>query len=316
MTEPNESLSPERAAAVWKRAAQLQAEAAQRLDERSRALAVRGEPADTDPHDFTLEEVRAAALEAGIAPEFVALAVAEAGTAHEEPLSPAGDRAATRYFGVSKRTLEVARTVERPAAQVYEAMQRVLPAHPWYLALRDSTGDPLAGGILVFDVPGYGMANTTSLAYHATTVDTTQLQVMLRPVPGREGEACEIIASTGLTRSVRRNLKVSGWVTGILGSLGGGAGVGIGVGAGLAGAVLALPAVAGVAVLGGATAAGYRALYRYSLRGLAAELERLLQAVDAHVRTGGAFAAPRPPGGGGPGDGSAATAAFIVTTIT
>ena len=76
MTEPHESLSPERAAAVWKRAAQLQAEAAQRLDERSRALAVRGEPDDADPHDFTLDEVRAAALEAGIAPEFVALAVA------------------------------------------------------------------------------------------------------------------------------------------------------------------------------------------------------------------------------------------------
>jgi hypothetical protein len=315
MTEPNESLSPERAAAVWKRAAQLQAEAAQRLDERSRALAVRGEPADADPHDFTLDEVRAAALEAGIAPEFVALAVAEAGTAHEEPLSPAGDRAATRYFGVSQRTLEVARTIERPAAQVYEAMQRVLPAHPWYLALRDSTGDPLAGGILVFDVPGYGMANTTPFAYHATTVDTTQLQVMLRPVPGREGEACEIMVSTGLTRSVRRNFKTGGWFTGILGTLGGGAGVGIGVGAGLAGAVLALPAVAGVAVLGGATAAGYRAMYRHSLRKLSEELGRLLQAVDAHVRTGGAFATPRP--GGGPGDGgAAATTALIVTTIT
>ena len=315
MSEPNESLSPERAAAVWKRAAQLQAEAAQRLDERSRALAVRGEPADADPHDFTLEEVRAAALGAGIAPEFVALAVAETGTAHEEPLSPAGDRAATRYFGVSKRTLEVARTVERPAAQVYEAMQRVLPAHPWFLALRDSTGDPLTGGILVFDVPGYGMENTTSFAYHVTTVDIKQLRVMLRPVPGREGQACEIIVSAGLARSVRRNFKTSGWFTGVLGTLGGGAGVGIGAVAGLAGAVLALPAVAGVAVLGGATAAGYRALYRYSLHKLTEELRRLLQGVDAHARTGGAFATQRPGGPGGDG-GTAATAAMIVTTIT
>ncbi|WP_420130628.1 hypothetical protein [Longimicrobium sp.] len=314
MTEPNESLSPERAAAVLKRAAQLQAEAAQRLDERSSALSVGSESSDAGPHDFTLEEVRAAALEAGIPAEFFSLAVAESGTTDEPSLSPAGDRAATRYFGVSRRTVEVARTVERPVAQVYAAMQRVLPAHPWYLALRDTTGDPLAGGILVFDVPGYGMENTTSFAYHVATVDIKQLQVMLRPVPGREGQACEIIASIGLVRSVRRNLKTSGWVTGALGTLGGFAGTGIGLGVGLAGGLLALPAVAGVAVLGGATAAGYRALYRYSLHRLGEELERLLQGVDAHARTDGAFSAPRP--GGGPGDGGAAAAAVLITTIT
>jgi hypothetical protein len=314
MPEPNESLSPARTAAVLKRAAQLQAEAAQRLDERSGALAAGSEPAGAGPHDFTLEEVRAAALEAGIAAEFVSLAVAETRTTDETSLSPAGDRAATRYFGVSRRTLEVARTVERPAAQVYAAMQRVLPAHPWYLALRDTTGDPLAGGILVFDAPVYGMENVTSFAYHVATVDIRQLQVMLRPVPGREGQACEIIASTGLVRSVRRNLKTSGWITGTLGALGGAAGVGIGVGVGLAGGLLALPAVAGVAMLGGATAAGYRALYRYSLRRLAEELDRLLRGVDAYARTDGAFATPRP--GGGPGDGGAAATAALITTIT
>jgi hypothetical protein len=310
MTEPNESLSPERAAAVLQRAAQLQAEAAQRLDERSGALAAAGEPGAAHPHDFTLEEVRAAAAEAGIAAEFVSLAVAESDTIDEVSLSPAGERAATRYFGVSRRTLEMARTVERPAAQVYAAMQRVLPAHPWKLALRDSTGDPLAGGILVFDVPAYGMENTTPFAYHLTTVDIKQLQVMLRPVPGRETQACEIIASAGLVRSVRRNLKTSGWFTGILGTLGGAAGMGIGLGVGLVGGVLALPAAAGVAVLGGATAAGYRALYRHSLRGLTAELERMLQSVDAHARTDGAFATPRP--GGGPEDGGAAAMAALI----
>lgn len=311
MTEPKDSLSPERTAAVLRRAAQLQAEAAQRLAERSGALDVGGESSDAGAHDFTLEEVRAAALEAGIAAEFVSLAVAEAGTTGEPSLSPAGDRAATRYFGVSRRTLEVARTVERPAAQVYAAMQRVLPAHPWFLSLRDTVGDPLAGGILVFDVPAYGMENTTTLAYHVATVDVKQMQLMLRPVPGREGEACEMIASIGLVRSVRRNLKTSGWVTGTLGTLGGFAGTGIGLGVGLAGGLLALPAVAGVAVLGGATAAGYRALYRYSLRRLAEELERMLQGVDAHARTGGAFATQRP---GGPGDGGATAAAVLITT--
>jgi hypothetical protein len=314
MTEPEGSLSPDRAAAVWRRAAQLQAEAAQRLEARSRTLAVRGEPADADPHDFTLDEVRAAALEAGIAPEFLALAVAEVGTDPEEALSPAGDRAATRYLGVSQRSLEVARTIERPAAQVYEAMQRVLPAHPWHLALRDSTGDPLAGGILVFDVPAYTMGTTsTPFAYHATSVDVKQLQVMLRPAPGRGGEACEIVVSAGLHRSVRRNLKASGWLSGVLGTVGGGGAAGIAVAAGVTGAMLALPAVAGAAVLGGGMAVGFRAAYRHSLRKLTEEIGRLLQGVDAHARTGGAFA---PAAGAHPGgDGSAAMMSMITTTI-
>lgn len=318
MTESNQALSPDQAAAVWRRAAQLQAEAAQRLDERSRALAVRGEPAGADPHDFTPDEVRAAALEAGISPEFVALALAEAGAEDEAALSPAGDRAATRYLGVAQRSLEVSRTIERPAAVVYEAMQRVLPGHPWYLGLLDITGDPLAGGILVFDVPQYSAGNMNPFAYHATTVDVKQLQVMLRPVPGRGGEACELVVSSGLTRSVRRNLKAGGWLAGIFGMLGGGAGAGIGAAAGLAGGVLALPVVAGAALIGGAMVGGHRAMYRYSLRKLTAELERLVQGVDAHARTGGGFVpAPRPSSGGGPGDGGAAmTATWIASTMT
>ena len=81
---------------------------------------------------------------------------------------------------------------------------------------------------------------------------------------------------------------------------------------------LALPAVAGAALLGGGAALGYRALYRYSLRNLPEQLERMLQGVDAHARSGGAFVpAPRPSGEGGPGVGGASmTAAIIASTIT
>ncbi|HYW11686.1 MAG TPA: hypothetical protein VE871_06995 [Longimicrobium sp.] len=316
MTDSHDQLSPDRAAAVWRRAAQLQAEAAQRLDERSRALAVRGDPADADPHDFTLDEVRAAALEAGIAPEFVALAVTEMRNGDEEGLSPAGDRAATRYLGVSQRSLELTRTIERPAAQVYDAMQRVLPGHPWFLTLSDSTGDPLAGGILTFDLPEYTAANMSPFAYHATTVDVKQVQVMLRPAPGSNGQACEVVVSAGLAGSVRRNLKVGGWLTGVFTILGGGGGAGVAAAAGLAGAAVALPVAAGAAAVGGAMAAGYRVLFRYSLRKLTEELGRMLQGVDVNARTGGAFAAPRPPGLGPGGDGGATAALMVATTIT
>jgi hypothetical protein len=315
MTEPEGTLSPERAAAVWRRAAQLQAEAAQRLDERSQALTVGRESADPHPQDFTLDEVRAAALEAGIAPEFVALAVAESG---EEggvaDLSPRQEAVATRYLGVAQRTLEARRRIERPAAQVYEALQRVLPAHPWYLALRDSTGDPLAGGILVFDIPGYMEAQQSKLSYHGTAVDVQQLQVMLHPAGP---DSCDLVISTGLRRSVRRNFKVSGWLTGIMTAMGGGGAAAVAAAAGVAGGILALPAVAGAAALGGITAVGYGAAYRYSLRKMEEIFSRILQSVDAHARTGGAFApVPRPGApGGGDGDGGM-NAALIVTTIT
>ena len=310
MTEPEGTLSPDRAAAVWRRAAQLQAEAAQRLDERSRSLGT-GDPS-ADPQAFTLDEVRVAALEAGIAPEFVALAVAESGGDEGgAELSPRQEAAAARYLGVAQRTLEVSRRVERPAARVYEAMQRVFPAHPWYLALRDSTGDPLAGGILVFDIPGYMEAQQSKLSYHGTSADVKQLQVMLRPAG--DG-ACEVVISAGLRRSVRRNFTVGRWSTGIMGGMGAGGGAAVAAAAGVAGGLLALPAVAGAALLGGATAVGYRAAYRYSLRRLEEIFAGMLQSVDAHARTGGAFApVPRP--GGGDGDGGM-NAALIVTTIT
>jgi hypothetical protein len=82
--------------------------------------------------------------------------------------------------------------------------------------------------------------------------------------------------------------------------------------------VLALPAVAGAALLGGVAAVGYRAGYRHSLRKLGETLERLLQAVDVHARTGGGFTpAPRAPGlaGAGGDGGAAATAALAASTI-
>jgi aspartate/methionine/tyrosine aminotransferase len=54
-------LSPDSAAAIWQRAAQLQAEAAQRLEERSRVLSASAGSPNYDPHDFSVDEVRAAA---------------------------------------------------------------------------------------------------------------------------------------------------------------------------------------------------------------------------------------------------------------
>jgi len=316
MSESGQGFSPERAEAVWRRAAQLQAEAAQRMEERSRALAVRGHAADPRPHDFSLDEVRAAALEAGIAPEFVALAVREVREEGEAALTPRQDAAATRVLGVSQRILQVTRTIERPAEEVYQAMQRVLPAAPWHLFLGEVAGDPLAGGTLVFDVPPYVATTSPPLAYHALAVDVKQLQFTLRPLPGG---ACEVSVGSGLSRSIRRNYRAHNWFTGVLGVLGAGGATGGAIAAGMAGALLALPAVGGAVLLGGLTAVGYRVSYRSSLRKLEELLGRMLQGIDSSARTGGAFAAPAFSPGAGPGSGGddgTATAAVIPTTMT
>ncbi len=304
MTGSDEHFSPDHAAAVWQRAAQLQAEAAQR----SGALAVRD---DAHPNDFTLEEVRAAALEAGIAPEFVALAVAEMRHGNDKALSPAGDRAVTRYLGVSQRSLEITRTIGLSPAQVYETMGRVLPSHPWLLSLHESTGDPLAGGILTFDLPVFTVGNSSMFAFHATSVDLKQVQVMLRPAPGSGGQACEVVVSARLAHSVRYNLQVGGWLSGGMALMGGVFGGGIASAAGLAGTVVALPVAVGAAALGGLMMTAYRAQFRRWVGKITGELERMLQAVDVQGRTGGAFAMPQPqpqpqprlrPGGGSPGE--------------
>jgi hypothetical protein len=125
----------------------------------------------------------------------------------------------------------------------------------------------------------------------------SQLRVMLRPVHDRR-DACEVVVSTALNRSLRRNALAARVFSGTLGAVGAGGGAVIAAAAGVGGALLALPAAAGLAVLGGAAAVGYGAGYRHSLRKLTEALEHMLQAVDAHARMGGAFAPPAPGGQG------------------
>lgn len=292
---PEEPILPEeQAAAVWRRAAQLQAEAAQRLEERSRRQLTVPAGEGAHPEGFRLADVEAAAVEAGIAPEFVKLALAEQ-EAGGVQLSGWSDRAATRLLGVSQRTLEVARTIAAPPAVVFEAMQRVLPAQPYGLALAASLGDdPLNGGVLVFGVPPYNWTTGSGPFVTAMTyVDIKQLRVMLRPIPG-ESPATEVVVAADLRRGVRTNGWIGGGLSGVAGAGGGLVGVAVGLkGLALAGALVALPALAGVVLAGGVGALGYGALYRWCLRGATEQVEGMLQALEAHVRTRGAFSPPQ-----------------------
>ena len=125
-SRPRSKVLQMEARALWHRAAELQAEAARRLEERSRQLAPRGHPSDTaEVEGYRLADVRAAAEEAGISSEFVDHALVEA---HNRTLVEGAQARpsamAARFLGQPPLTLEVSRVIHAPAEEVYGAMQR------------------------------------------------------------------------------------------------------------------------------------------------------------------------------------------------
>lgn len=293
-----EGLIPdERARQALRRAAELQAEAAARLQETARGqlLAEAAQPTAAD--GFRRGDVEAAAVEAGISPEYIRQALVEQDALgeHAAELAPWVENVGRRMLGTRARTLEVSRVMDADPARVLEAMQRIFPAHPYLLTLEDSIGGPpLEGGVLVFQVPRITMANPsyTPFSYAATAADVMQLHVTLRAVPGPGSARCEVTVRTDLRTGRRRNV----WAGLALSGMGGAAGAGISAAVALAAnavlPVIGMAAVAGLAVLGGASSTGYGAIYRYYLRKVEEELERLLKLVDVSARTGGAFRSP------------------------
>ena len=184
MSQDETRISEEEARALWHRAAELQAEAARRLEERSRQLAPRGHPSDTaEVEGYRLADVRAAAEEAGISPEFVDHALAEArNRTLVEGAQARPSAMAARFLGQPPLTLEISRVIHAPAEEVYGAMQRILPKDPFRLSLIEQHGaDPLDGGVLVFKVPAYlATLGDQSFAYEMAWIDLKQLLFSLR----------------------------------------------------------------------------------------------------------------------------------------
>lgn len=312
--EPGRVIPSEQAQAIWLRAAQLQAEAASRLEQRSRdAGGLTGLTAALPTGGYRLLDVEAAAQEVGIAPEFVALALAEQpGTmTRAVPATLTGgwrDRAATRLLGTSDRSLSVTRVIRGAPKSVLEALGRVLPARPYLLKLRDSVGGhPLDGGVLVFEVPnmmatmGLGtMEHYTTFTYRMYQLELFQLNVTLRPVQSG-GSACEVTVFGDLRPGLRKNLNADQVIAGSAAAVGGFVGTAAGA-TGLAlGALAFLPGVAAAGVLGGVALGWYRWLYRYALRKSQEELARMLESVEADLRSQVLFGAPPPTDRGPPG---------------
>ena len=275
-------LSEEQAHALWRRAAQLQAEAADRKEAKARLLAGSGDQAEQAIH---VTDVERAGVEAGIAPEFMRLARAETMAHGSKPMSPRWERFTDRFLGNARRTIEISRTFDVPPRQVLDTMGRVFPANPYYLNVIETLGDPAAGGVMVFDITRRAEAST-SFSWDMLLSDIKQILVTLQPAEDRT-DATDVVVVASLNYSRRLNLGVGGVFAGVAGFAGASAGTAVGMGILGLGALAALPAVAGA--VGGATllAAGYRPMYRWGIGRGQHALEGLLRAVDLRLRTGG-----------------------------
>lgn len=239
---------------------------------------------------LTVGAVRAAALEAGIAEEYVSLALAEqAGTLKDgQQLTGWADRMATRLLKSDARVLDVPEIVPATPAEVLAGLKEVAPRRPYNLELRDTLGDdPLDGGILVFRVPGMMEAGVSTFMSAMSSVGIRELRLAL--VPMDDGASTEVRIATPLGRSRKMNWLAISAVSGISGVGFGGLSLAIAAAAGAA-----LPVALGVmggSVLAGTwgSSAGFGAMYRGSLRKAEEELRGLIRSVKVACRLGTGF---------------------------
>jgi hypothetical protein len=303
-------LGEAQAAALWRRAAQLQADALRRQEMTTGTVERRG--ADADEAGYRVADVAAAAEEAGISRQYVALALAELprGTLPAADASGMSEQAATLFLGTAERSLAVRHVVPAPPARVLRALGVVLQQAPYELQLRETVGPhPLDGGVIVFAFTGkvVGVMNASGgggaagvNAYWMQTqqaLEARQLQVTLRAVPG-DPQRTEVTVVCDLRPGVRRNVLVSQGMAGMIGS-----GTGFFTGAVLAkGAAVALStAVLGPAAAVGLATAGvclsaYRWLYPAALNKARREIHGALEAVAAAVQSEDVFGTLPGPG--------------------
>ncbi len=250
---PERVLGEETAKGVWLRAAQLQADASRRIRERTAQAEefATGLHAAVPTDGYRIGDVEAAGVEAGIAEEFIQLALAE--LTDEELATPVvthggGSRLERVMLGDVEHSLRVSRVLDARPAAVLESVGRTLPAAPWNLPFRDTIGGhPLDGGILTFSCPEVGVLQqleaslgSNPLRYHLSALGVRELRVALQLVAG-DSQRCELVVTVDIRPGVGRNAKIGAGIGMALGTIGGAAGVGIalhGWGGGVRGAAL------------------------------------------------------------------------------
>lgn len=282
-------LSEEEAARFWQRAAQLQEEAAQKAE--SLAEEPGSEEADVAPPEgYALTHVRSAALEAGISEEFMDAALADLNAERALPRKKRGWSLPRWILKHPPETITVRRVIEAAPEEVLSAMQDIFPREPYRLTLTDQKGDLLDGGVLIFDIQGFGALAPEGLARDAGFSGLRQVWVSLRPIEGAT-PSCEVTLRGPVAWSYGMGVFHGVMATGfaavpatLLGVLGYGLS-NVPEGGPLTALAAILIAVGGL-VGGGLGVKGYRAAYRYGIRRGRQALEGLLGALAGHAQGG------------------------------
>ena len=297
MSETPPKISEDEAARLWKRAAELQAEAARR--EEAAPQPVEPDTAEVlpDTSGYALDHVRAAAVEAGISGEFVDAALTELSSRSTLPAPPTGaaDDLARRFLDDPPDVIEVSRVIEAPVARVLESMERIFPGEPYGLSLRDRQGVMGEGGVLVFDITGASFTPKPGWAADASMADMRQLHVSLRRISG-DSEATEVTIRSPIAWARGMNFWMGVATTGIGGAIGLGLGSAAGAGISaligamslpvLAAIVATLVVVLGVVSGGGMTVHGFRLLFDWGVGKGEKAIRTLLSALAVDAQGG------------------------------
>lgn len=296
---PGGVVTSQDALVIWQRAAQLQAEAAHRMERNAMLQSPLRRNGDQHaPDQLRISDVESAAVEAGISRQYVALALAErranGGQGAVATGSDAQEQQFTTLLGTTDRAISVSRVIPATPKATLSAIGEVFTRDPNALSVRDTVnGHPLDGGILRFTAPRFTSRSWTSafgistprssLLYRLEQIELFDLNVTLQPRGTGQRPACEVIITGDLRSGLARNLLVdkamiagsaalagvggTAALTGVIGSLG----------------LAALPGVGLGALAAGATLVWYRWLFRQALAKAVAELEALLASVERHL---------------------------------
>lgn len=293
----------ETAKAIWRRAAELQAEAEYRMEERTRALAA-GPGASAS--GLRADDVEAAAVEAGISPEFVHIAIAELSASDPAaPLAGWEEHGARIMLGPLEE-INLSRTITGSVDEVSAAILRVFQANPWAMLPRDVIDLPSgAGRVIVFGVARYDWSGMTNQPFvsNAYMISLKRLQATIRPLADGNGR-CEVLVTGDLRTRLRGRWRTGAATAAGSGLAGGGLGIAIAGGLSL-GALVAIPAALGFAATAGVMTAIWSGTSRYYRKQVEEMLDEALASVGSSMRASAFYntsAAPLPLPEALPGD--------------
>jgi hypothetical protein len=269
----NGKISEEEARELWRRAAELQA-----ADQQRSELASAAGTSVTSASGLSLEQIAVAAEGAGIAPDYVRVALAE----QQLPDADRIDRNlwSARWLRAILRepeTIEDARTIAAAPANVLAALRTIVGQPAYGLILESTIGtDPLRDAVLVYRIGASGSSFQSAL-------DFADARVFLFTIRPDAGGTRITLRAPLYRRGI--NLAMTGVSAGLLGWGGSAAGAAVSGmlpaigGAALVAAPITIGVLAGIA--GGVGL--YRRMYRMVYRRGTAAVKQLLQAVAAEA---------------------------------